>query len=105
MCLSLQQNTEIIALWSFYTHSLYAFFFFEEEKDRNQLELPSVGNAFPFMTPNQEFESTFARFKDLYQKAAFLKQLSINQTFNIFLVFLFKHKFRILLTKEEKMNF
>lgn len=44
----------------------------------------------------------FARFKDHYQKADFLKQLSINQTFNIFLVFLFQHKFKILLTKEEK---
>lgn len=86
-----------------YRRSLYAFF--EEEKDRSQLQLASVASAFPFMTPNQEFESTFARFKDHYQNADFLRQLSINQTFNIFLAFIFQHKFKIVLTKEEKRNF
>lgn len=84
-----------------YTHSLYAFF----EEDRNHLQLASVANVFPFMTPNQEFESSFARFKDHYQKADFYRQLSINQTFKIFLAFLFQRKFIIPLTKEEKMNF
>lgn len=54
------------------------------------------------MTLKQGFESSFARFKDHYD---FLRQFSINQKFNIFLAFLFQHKFKILLTKEEKMNF